>query len=78
MLERFYVPQLESSQFTKDLHAKKRKPKKESKKESKLIISKPIHPDILEAGNEMAKNIKKAGLKKGITFGADGMSFVIK
>lgn len=80
MLERFYVPQLESSQFTKDLHAKKavKQTGRTSKKESKLIISKPILPEVLEMGNEMAKNIKKAGLKKGITFGADGMSFVIK
>jgi site-specific recombinase XerD len=78
MLERFYVPQLESSQFTKDLHAKKRKPKKESKKESKLIISEPVLPEVLDMADEIGKHLKKKGIKKGITFNADGESFVIK
>ena len=80
MLERFYVPQLESSQFTKDLHAKKavKQTGRTSKKESKLIISKPILPEVLEMGNEMSKHLKNTGSKKGITFNADGQSFVIK
>lgn len=44
MLERFYVPQLESSQFTKDLHAKKRASKK--KAESVMFIAPPAQVDI--------------------------------
>ena len=44
MLERFYVPQLESSQFTKDLHAKKRVRKK--KTESVMFIAKPTPVDL--------------------------------
>ena len=44
MLERFYVPQLESSQFTKDLHAKKRVSKK--KADSILFIAPPTITDL--------------------------------
>lgn len=78
MLERFYLAQLESSEYTKDLHAKKSAPKREIKKESKLVVSNPIHPSVLKIANEVAKEIKKSGSKKGIIFNADGEGFVIK
>jgi hypothetical protein len=44
MLERFYVPQLESSQFTKDLHAKKRVKMKRA--ESIIYTTTPTQMDL--------------------------------
>lgn len=44
MLERFYVPQLESSQFTKDLHAKKRV--KIKRAESIIYITTPTQMNL--------------------------------
>ena len=78
MLERFYLAQLESSEYTKDLHAKKIVRKRESKRESKIAVSKPVHPSLLQVADKVAKEINKIGSKTGITFDADGEGFVIK
>ena len=72
------MAQLESSEYTKDLHAKKIVRKRESKRESKIAVSKPVHPSLLQVADKVAKEINKIGSKTGITFDADGEGFVIK
>ena len=65
MLERFYVPQLESSQFTKDLHAKKRVGKK--KGNSVLFIA-PLAPvDLTKL------KVDKTALNTKLVVGKDGL-----
>jgi len=65
MLERFYVPQLESSQFTKDLHAKKRVGKK--KVESVMFIAPPAQIDLTKL------HVNKAIQSDKLVVGKDGM-----
>ena len=65
MLERFYVPQLESSQFTKDLHAKKRTKKK--KTESAMFITTPTPIDLSKLP------VNKAMLNTKLVLGKDGL-----
>jgi len=65
MLERFYVPQLESSQFTKDLHAKKKGKKK--KTESVMFIAPPAPIDLTKL------NMDKTALNAKLVVGNDGL-----
>jgi hypothetical protein len=65
MLERFYVPQLESSQFTKDLHAKKMVRKK--KTDSVLYIATPSTPDLTKLKENKTKT------QVGLEFGRGGV-----
>ena len=61
MLERFYVAKLESSQFTKDLHAKKMVRKK--KTDSVLYIATPSIPDLTKLKENKTKT--QVGLEVG-------------
>jgi len=65
MLERFYVPQLESSQFTKDLHAKKKARKK--KTESVMFIAPPAPIDLTKL------SVDKTALNAKLVVGNDGL-----
>jgi hypothetical protein len=62
MLERFYVPQLESSQFTKDLHAKKKIGKK--KTDSVMFISTPQLADLSKLPVNKAMEAMKLAVGK--------------
>ena len=65
MLERFYVPQLESSQFTKDLHAKKRVGKK---KGNSVMFIAPLAPvDLTKL------KVDKTALNTKLVVGKDGL-----
>jgi hypothetical protein len=65
MLERFYVPQLESSQFTKDLHAKKKVKKK--KTESVMFTTTPTPINLSKL------SVNKAMLDAKLVVGKDGL-----
>ena len=65
MLERFYVPQLESSQFTKDLHAKKRVKKK--KTESAMFTTPPTPINLSKL------SVNKVMLDTKLIVGTDGV-----
>ena len=62
MLERFYVPQIESSQFTKDLHAKKKIGKK--KTDSVMFISTPQLADLTKLPLNKAMDAMKLAVGK--------------
>ena len=65
MLERFYVAQLESSQFTKDLHAKKSVKKKRS--ESAMFITPPAQINLSN------KSLSRAVLDTNLEIDKDGI-----